>query len=134
MILIAYAAAHALLGDATHLIGGWNGADAANYPDCRDEFLAAAECMLQLATLRNFVIVRPLVADDKPTIVRRALALGAPLHLTWTCYLGGERSCGACDACQLRIAAFKQVGVVDPVPYAVAINWAGCRSLVGVSA
>lgn len=33
MILIAYAAAHALLGDATHLIGGWNGADALNYPD-----------------------------------------------------------------------------------------------------
>ena len=28
MILIAYAAAHALLGDATHLIGGWNYADA----------------------------------------------------------------------------------------------------------
>jgi len=31
-----------------------------------------------------------------------------------------------CDACQLRIGAFRQVGVVDPVPYAVPIDWPGC--------
>lgn len=126
LILISYAAAHALLGPVTHLVGGWNGADALNYPDCREPFLAAAEQTLRLATERQFHIVRPLVADDKPAIVRRALALGAPIHLTWTCYLGGERACGTCDACQLRVGAFRQVGVVDPVPYAADIDWSGC--------
>jgi len=81
---------------------------------------------LRLATEREFHIVRPLIADDKAAIVRRALALGAPIHLTWTCYLGGGQACGMCDACQLRISTFQQVGVVDPVPYAVPIDWPGC--------
>ncbi|HMA37756.1 MAG TPA: 7-cyano-7-deazaguanine synthase QueC [Chloroflexia bacterium] len=127
LILLAYAAALALLGDATHLIGGWNAADAQNYPDCRESFLAAAQATLRLATRREFTIVRPLIDDDKPAIVRRALRLGAPIPLTWTCYLGEERACGTCDACQLRIAAFRQVGVVDPLPYAPTLDWAGCR-------
>lgn len=126
LILISYAAAHALLGLATYLIGGWNGADALNYPDCREPFLAATEQTLRLATEREFHIVRPLIADDKAAIVRRALALGAPIHLTWTCYLGGEQACGTCDACQLRVGAFQRVGVVDPIPYAIPLDWSGC--------
>lgn len=126
MILIAYAAARALSLNTTRLVGGWNGADAVNYPDCRDEFLVAAEQTLQLATLRPFTIIRPLIHDSKAAIVRRALDLGAPIERTWTCYLGGERACGTCDACQLRIEAFRQVGVIDPVPYSAAIDWSGC--------
>lgn len=126
LILISYAAAHALLGAATHLVGGWNAADGLNYPDCREPFLAAAEQTLRLATERQFIIVRPLITDDKAAIARRALALGAPIDLTWTCYLGGEQACGLCDACQLRVGAFQRVGVVDPVPHAVTIDWPGC--------
>jgi 7-cyano-7-deazaguanine synthase len=128
MILIAYAAAHALLSDTAHLIGGWNHADAVNYPDCRDEFLESAQQTLRAATLREFTIIRPLIRDDKPAIVRRALDLGAPLHLTWTCYLGEEKACGACDACQLRVSAFQQVGAIDPIPYAIDIDWSGCAA------
>jgi 7-cyano-7-deazaguanine synthase len=129
LILISYAAAHALLGDATHLIGGWNAADGLNYPDCREPFLAAAEQTLRLATERDFTIVRPLISDDKPAIVRRAIELDAPIHLTWTCYLGGEAACGTCDACQLRVRAFQQVGIIDPVPYSAPIDWSGCQPL-----
>lgn len=126
MILIAYAAAYALRSDVSYLIGGWNGADALNYPDCRAPFLAATEETLRLATERDFHIVRPLIAADKPAIVRQALDLAAPIHLSWTCYLGGELACGTCDACQLRIRAFQQVGVIDPLSYAVAVDWSGC--------
>jgi 7-cyano-7-deazaguanine synthase len=126
LILISYAAAQALLGPATHLIGGWNAADELNYPDCREPFLAVTEQTLRLATEREFVIVRPLITDDKAAIVRRALVLGAPIDLTWTCYLGGELACGTCDACQLRIGVFQHVGVVDPMLYLVAIDWSGC--------
>jgi len=126
MILISYAAARALLSDVALLVGGWNAADGANYPDCRDPFLAAAEQTLRLATERNFAILRPLIDDDKPAIVRRALRLKAPLELTWTCYLGGESSCGTCDACQLRIAGFRTASVIDPIPYAIPIDWSGC--------
>jgi len=127
MILLAYAAAHALLNDVTDLIGGWNAADALNYPDCRDSFLSSVEQTLRLATLREFTVVRPLIHYDKPAIVRQALALSAPIHLTWTCYLGETLACGKCDACQLRIKAFQEVGVIDPVPYATTIDWSQCR-------
>ena len=133
MILLAYAAAQALLGPVTHLIGGWNAADASNYPDCREEFLAATQQTLRLATLRDFTIVRPLIQDYKPAIVQRALELGAPIHLTTTCYLGNAKACGICDACQLRVAAFQQNGVIDPIPYAVEIDWASCQPYVEVS-
>ena len=126
MILISYAAAQALLSDVAHIIGGWNAADGLNYPDCREPFLAAAEETLRQGTERSFTIVRPLIRDDKPTIIRRALDLGAPIHLTWTCYLGADLACGRCDACQLRVSAFRQIGVVDPVPYAANIDWSGC--------
>ncbi len=124
MIFLSYAASRALLGAPSILIGGWNAADGLNYPDCREDFLAAAERTLQLATLRPFSIVRPLIEDDKPAIVRRALALNVPIHLTWTCYLGGEAACGTCDACQLRLSAFRSCGAVDPIPYAIPSEYA----------
>lgn len=127
MILLAYAASHALLTNAATLIGGWNASDGMNYPDCREPFLAATEQTLRLATERDFRIMRPLINDDKPTIVRRAIELGAPVGLTWTCYMGELRACGTCDACQLRVRGFQQVGVIDPVAYAHPINWSGCR-------
>jgi 7-cyano-7-deazaguanine synthase len=134
MILLAYAAAHALLTDTNYLIGGWNAADALNYPDCRNDFLESAQQTLRLATQRNFTILRPLIHDDKLMIVRRALEMQAPIHLTWTCYLGNQQACATCDACQLRIAAFQQAGVVDPIPYASPVDWTGCREYTEVTA
>lgn len=61
---------------------------------------------MRLATEREFHLVCPLTADDKAAIVRRTMAIGARIHLTWTCYLGRDRAYGTCDACQLRISAF----------------------------
>jgi 7-cyano-7-deazaguanine synthase len=119
MIMLSYAAALALLGNADYLIGGWNGADALNYPDCRDEFLAEVEKTLHLATLREFKIVRPLIGDLKPAIAKKALELDAPVSLTWTCYLGNLKACGKCDACQLRLSAFAAIGAKDPIEYEV---------------
>ncbi|MHB8598518.1 MAG: 7-cyano-7-deazaguanine synthase QueC [Ktedonobacteraceae bacterium] len=133
MILLAYAAAHALLMDVNCLIGGWNAADAINYPDCREGFLESAQQTLRLATLRDFTIVRPLIRDDKLMIVRRALELRAPIHLTWTCYLGNQQACATCDACQLRIAAFQQADVIDPIPYANPVDWTDCREYTEVT-
>jgi 7-cyano-7-deazaguanine synthase len=132
MILLSYAAAQALLSNAINLIGGWNAADALNYPDCREGFLEAAQQTLRLATLRNFNVVRPLIYDDKIAVVRRALELQAPIHLTWTCYFGDQQACGTCDACQLRTAAFKQIGVIDPIPYAIEIDWKNCSLYPGI--
>lgn len=131
MIMLASAAAHALLGEAAALIGGWSAADAPSCPDCREPFLAAAEQTLRLATGREFRILRPLIGEDRPAVVRRALELGAPVELTWTCDLGERTACGACGACRLRVAAFRRVGVIDPVPYAQPVDWSGCEPYRG---
>ncbi|MFC2469516.1 MAG: 7-cyano-7-deazaguanine synthase, partial [Negativicutes bacterium] len=43
--------------------------------------------------------------------------LGAPLALTHSCYKGGEKACGVCDSCRLRLKGFAEAGVIDPIAY-----------------
>jgi 7-cyano-7-deazaguanine synthase len=54
----------------------------------------------------------------KAEIVKRGLELNAPLQLTWSCYQSEDVACGRCDSCALRLRAFKQAGVPDPIQYA----------------
>ena len=54
----------------------------------------------------------------KAEIIRRGAELGAPLELTWSCYRREDLACGACDSCALRLRAFREAGLPDPVPYA----------------
>jgi len=35
--------------------------------------------------------------------------------LTTTCYRGGEKACGVCDSCVLRLKGFKEAGIVDTI-------------------
>jgi 7-cyano-7-deazaguanine synthase len=67
-------------------------------------------------------MVTPVIGMKKSQIIRCGLALGAPLHLTWSCYQGEELACGACDSCLLRLRAFAEAGVPDPIPYSHAVT------------
>ena len=58
-----------------------------------------------------------VIGMSKSQIVRRGIELQAPLHLTWTCYRFEDEACGACESCALRMKAFAEAGVRDPVPY-----------------
>jgi len=62
-------------------------------------------------------MVAPLIHMKKSEIVAKGLSLGAPLHLTWSCYQGEEKACGRCDSCLLRLRGFKEAGSPDPIPY-----------------
>jgi len=53
----------------------------------------------------------------KSEIIRKGMELSAPLQLTWSCYQGEELACGACDSCLLRLRAFAEAGVRDPIAY-----------------
>ncbi len=94
--------------------------DSSGYPDCRLEFFRCFNKLIDAGTKpeTQVSIVTPLIAMTKSQIVLRGEALGAPLHLTWSCYRNSERACRQCDSCLLRLRGFEQAGVKDPIAYA----------------
>jgi 7-cyano-7-deazaguanine synthase len=93
--------------------------DSSGYPDCRPEFYDAFQNVLDLGTKpeTRITVETPVIAMRKSEIVRRGIELGAPLHLTWSCYKESESACGNCDSCALRLRAFREAGAIDPIPY-----------------
>ncbi|HUS61975.1 MAG TPA: 7-cyano-7-deazaguanine synthase QueC [Acidimicrobiales bacterium] len=119
LIFLSVAMGVAEARDADAVVIGVNALDYSGYPDCRPEFIASFVSTAALALKRGVegrpVEVRtPLIAMTKADIVRRGLELAAPLELTWSCYCGGDRPCGACDSCRLRAKGFAEAGVDDP--------------------
>ena len=93
--------------------------DSSGYPDCRPEYYRAFQAVIREGTRpeTHIEIVTPVIAMRKSEIVRCGVDLGAPLHLTWSCYQFDDEACGACDSCRLRLQAFAQAGVRDPIAY-----------------
>ncbi|MCU1239899.1 MAG: queuosine biosynthesis protein QueC [Candidatus Acidoferrum typicum] len=93
--------------------------DSSGYPDCRPEYYRAFQELVRVGTRpeTNIEIVTPVITLRKSEIIRRGVELGAPLHLTWSCYQSEDAACGACDSCLLRLRAFAEAGVVDPILY-----------------
>jgi 7-cyano-7-deazaguanine synthase len=93
--------------------------DSSGYPDCRPEYYRVFQELIRVGTKpeTHIEMVTPVIEMRKSEIVRRGLKLGAPLHLSWSCYQGEEEACGVCDSCLLRLRAFAEAGVVDPIPY-----------------
>jgi 7-cyano-7-deazaguanine synthase len=93
--------------------------DSSGYPDCRPEFYDAFQSAVDVGTKpeTRISIRTPVIAMRKSEIVQRGLELGAPLHLTWSCYRESDRACGNCDSCALRLRAFREAGATDPIPY-----------------
>ncbi len=85
----------------------------------RPEFYQAFQVVIDRGTKPETTIqIRtPVIAMKKAEIVLRGQELGAPLHLTWSCYQESERACGQCDSCALRLRAFRAAGIPDPIPY-----------------
>jgi len=94
--------------------------DSSGYPDCRPEFYQAFQGAIDAGTKpeTRIEIVTPVIGMSKADIVRRGLELDAPLELTWSCYGAEDLACGQCDSCALRLRAFQQAGVTDPIEYA----------------
>ena len=93
--------------------------DSSGYPDCRPEYYKAFQELVRIGTRpeTRIEIVTPVITLRKSEIIRRGVEVGAPLHLTWSCYQSEDAACGACDSCLLRLRAFAEAGVEDPIPY-----------------
>lgn len=124
LVFLSYAVAVAEAHSARSIYIGVNALDYSGYPDCRPDFIEAFQRAAGLATKAGVegapVRIRaPLLRLTKAEIVRQALALGAPLHLTHSCYdpAPDGAACGACDSCRLRLRGFAEAGAADPVRY-----------------
>lgn len=115
-VALGYAESHRL----PHIWIGANSVDYSGYPDCRPEYFRAFERLARLATRAGVEggwaprIEAPLLRWSKAEIVTEGERLGVPWAVTWSCYRGGRRPCGRCDACRLREKGFREAGVPDP--------------------
>jgi 7-cyano-7-deazaguanine synthase len=118
--LLSIAASWAEVIGARRIYIGAVAEDSSGYPDCRPEFYEAFERVIEVGTKpgTHVKIVTPVIHLSKGEIVRRGLSLGAPLHLSWSCYSREEVACGECDSCALRLRGFREAGERDPIPYA----------------
>jgi 7-cyano-7-deazaguanine synthase len=109
-----------VLGAKTVFIGAVE-QDSSGYPDCRPGYYDAFNQLIKMGTKDGQIrVVTPLIAMRKNEIVRLGVELGAPFHVSWSCYSGETEACGECESCVLRLRAFREAGAADPIPYAVA--------------
>ncbi len=118
--LLAVATSWAEVSGASRIYIGAVAEDSSGYPDCRPEFYAAFQRAIDEGTRPStrVEIRTPVISLRKAEIIRRGVELGAPLGLTWSCYRAEDVACGACDSCALRLRAFREAGVTDPIAYA----------------
>lgn len=117
MLAIATAWAEVVGGKSIYV--GAVAEDSSGYPDCRPEFFAAFERTIETGTKpeTNIKIVTPIIDLSKAEIVQKGIELGAPLHLSWSCYRSEDFACGTCDSCALRLRGFERAGAKDPIVY-----------------
>jgi 7-cyano-7-deazaguanine synthase len=121
-IFLSFALAYAEAIAAQRVYVGVNALDYSGYPDCRPAYIAAMQQVFDLGTKQGLtgngiIIAAPLMELRKTEIIQLGNQLGVPWIDTWSCYDGGESACGVCDSCQLRLAAFAELGLVDPISY-----------------
>ncbi|MGE4273551.1 MAG: 7-cyano-7-deazaguanine synthase QueC [Desulfitobacterium sp.] len=122
LLFLSYALGYAEVIGAEAIYIGISSVDYSGYPDCRPEFLEAFQKVAEVGTKagvngQRIEIKAPLIHLSKAETIHLASSNGAPLHLTTSCYRGGEKACGTCDSCILRLKGFAEAGIADPVPY-----------------
>jgi 7-cyano-7-deazaguanine synthase len=122
IIMLSIAAGLCESLDADKIYIGANTVDYSGYPDCRKEFFDAFENMIKAGTKagtegRPIKVSTPLLEMSKKDIIALGKQLGTPMELTWSCYSGGEKACGRCDSCVLRLKGFEDAGSKDDIEY-----------------
>lgn len=117
-VFIAIGLSLAEARNANRLVLGINAMDYSGYPDCRPDYLKAYQTLADLANKagregNGIKLWAPLIDWNKKQIVQEALRLGVPIDKTWSCYSGGDQSCGVCDSCRIRDSALREAGRAD---------------------
>ncbi len=127
IIFLSLALAYAESLDADAIVIGAHVVDYSGYPDCRPEFLQAFQRVINTGLKKTveggkILLKAPLLKLGKSEIIKLGHKLGLDFSITWSCYKGGEKACGICDACKIRLQGFFQAGLKDPVEYEIQIQ------------
>jgi 7-cyano-7-deazaguanine synthase len=118
-IFLSFALAYAEAIGAGRVYIGVNALDYSGYPDCRTDYIDAMRSVFRLGTKQGregdpIEIITPLIDLKKTEIIQLGNGLSVPWQETWSCYSDNKSPCGTCDSCLLRLAAFAELGLVDP--------------------
>lgn len=102
MALISVAVNYAASHGCDDVWIGCNADDAADYPDCREEFIRSVSALAEATA--GVHVSAPLLGKTKAEVVELARTLRIDLAGTWSCYQGKPNGepCGTCAACLLR--------------------------------
>ena len=123
LIFLSYALGYAEVTESDYVYIGVNSVDYSGYPDCRPEFIEKFQSLADCATKataasgKKIKVETPLLYMSKKEIILTAQKLNVPLEYTTSCYKGGEKACGVCDSCRLRLKGFADAGLKDPIEY-----------------
>jgi len=119
LIFYGLAASWAESIGAKWIISGHHKLDFDLFPDSTPEFFNLLNELLRIGTWiskkNTLKIIRPLEKLTKYDVLKLALKLKVPLHLTWSCYQGGVKPCETCDSCIKRKEAFNIMKLSDPL-------------------
>lgn len=108
-IFLSFAISFAEAISASAVFIGANAIDFSGYPDCRPLYFKRFNELLKRATKSKDIRIKtPLLYKTKRDIVKMGDMLGVPFEFTWSCYEGGKKPCGRCDACRLRAKGLKR--------------------------
>jgi 7-cyano-7-deazaguanine synthase len=122
LIFYGIACAYAETLGIDTIIFGSNSDDTRELPDATPDFIRRMNELIMIGTRMGAdghaaTIINPLITYSKLDVLKLALTLKVPLELTWSCYEDVEISCGRCRGCRNRLAAFRDLGKIDPLPY-----------------
>lgn len=116
--IIAMAVSWSEVVGAKNIYIGAVNEDSSGYPDCRPSYYKAYNELIKQGTKDGDIeIITPVIDMAKNEIVQKAVDLNAPLQFSYSCYARGDKACGVCDSCALRLRGFQKAGIEDPIEY-----------------
>lgn len=127
MILLSLTMSAAEVANASHVFTGLQIHDSYGYWDTTQSFVEAMNNVASQNRTHKVSIEAPFSHLSKTEELRLCEEMSKMdlLKHTLTCYNPNEKgeSCGTCPSCSERINGFINVGMIDPAPYSIDINW-----------